>query len=289
MREYNLKNTALYGIAVLAMAIMFGCAMENNAKETAVMSSISEVPPSAWNKLSQKKVYFGHQSVGNNIIAGIKDIMIDNSAVSLNIAKTDDPESFAVPMLAHSEIGNNGDPNSKISAFNKVMDGGVGNKADIAFLKLCFWDVRSQTDVAKVFDLYKDTFVALKARYPKTIFVHMTVPLMSHKNSVKKRLKILLSIPDSSDLDNISRNKLNDLILKEYTGKEPVFDIALTESTRPDGTRTFFKRNDEKYYYLAPEYTHDGGHLNEVGRRNAAAQLLITLAHLAESGTTGRH
>ena len=34
------------------------------------------------------------------------------------------------------------------------------------------------------------------------------------------------------------------------------------------------------YYSMAPEYTTDGGHLNETGRKRVAEQLLIFLANL---------
>ncbi len=50
--------------------------MEPTAKTT--LPSIKGVPAETWQKLSQKKIYFGHQSVGNNIIDGIKDIMKEN-------------------------------------------------------------------------------------------------------------------------------------------------------------------------------------------------------------------
>jgi hypothetical protein len=34
---------------------------------------------------------------------------------------------------------------------------------------------------------------------------------------------------------------------------------------------------------MAPEYTEDGGHLNRLGGKRAAEQLLITLAEMANS------
>jgi lysophospholipase L1-like esterase len=32
------------------------------------------------------------------------------------------------------------------------------------------------------------------------------------------------------------------------------------------------------YYHLVPDYTNDGGHLNETGRKLVAEQLLLTIA-----------
>ena len=89
--------------------------------------------------------------------------------------------------------------------------------------------------------------------------------------------------PDNDDLDNIKRNELNRLIVQEYGGKEPLFDIALIESTLPDGRRTIFSADGKDYYYLSDEYTNDGGHLNEQAQKYVAEQLLITMSRLENS------
>ena len=44
-------------------------------EEKVSFPSIKDVPAEKWKRLSQKKIYFGHQSVGNNIINGIEDLM----------------------------------------------------------------------------------------------------------------------------------------------------------------------------------------------------------------------
>jgi len=68
--------------------------------------------------------------------------------------------------------------------------------------------------------------------------------------------------------------------MKKYAGKALILDIAKIESTRPDDTRRAFSLNGRTYYSMAPEYTTDGGHLNETGRKKVAEQLLISLANL---------
>ena len=65
-------------------------------------------------------------------------------------------------------------------------------------------------------------------------------------------------------------------------GKEPLYDLAKIEATYPDGKVLSYSRHGKIQYTLIPTYTNDGGHLNEKGRRIAAAQLLILLADLAE-------
>jgi hypothetical protein len=68
---------------------------------------------------------------------------------------------------------------------------------------------------------------------------------------------------------------------REYGGREPLFDLAAVESTRPDGSRETLSLGGKTAFALHPGYTNDGSHLNEVGRRRAAEALLTLLARLA--------
>lgn len=121
----------------------------------------------------------------------------------------------------------------------------------------------------------------LKIKYQDTTFIHVTVPLGTTKTSWKTWIKKLMRKKEIWEYDhNVARNKFNDLLKKEYKGKEPVFDLAKIESTYPDGRAETFTREEKIYYSLVPGYTHDGAHLNEIGRKKVAEQLLILLANL---------
>ena len=85
------------------------------------LSTIEDVPASAWEKLAQKKIFFGHHSVGFNIIEGLKDIMTENPQIRLNIIKTSSPSEFNTPVFAHSRVDKNRDPRTKIDAFANFM------------------------------------------------------------------------------------------------------------------------------------------------------------------------
>ena len=244
-------------------------------------NAIKDIPASAWKKLSQKKIYFGHQSVGFNIIDGIKDLMKKNPEIKLNIIETSSPADFTKGVFAHSRVGKNKLPESKADSFADIINDGLGNSADIAFFKFCYVDINSQTDVNKVFKHYKETMAKLKNNYPKTKFVHFTIPLEITKISLKTRIKMLIGKKDIWELDsNIRKNKYNELLIKEYKDKEPVFDIAKFESTYSNGKRSTFTKQDKTWFSLAPEYTYDDGHLNETGRGKVAEQLLILLVNL---------
>ncbi len=56
--------------------------------------SIKDVPDAVWQKLSTKKIYFAHQSVGFNIMEGIQDVMVEHPEIKLNIVETADQSDF---------------------------------------------------------------------------------------------------------------------------------------------------------------------------------------------------
>jgi hypothetical protein len=245
-----------------------------------ILPSIKDIPSEAWQKLSQKKIYFGHQSVGFNIINGIKDVMKENHQIKLNIMETRKSEDLNSPIFAHTGIGKNEDPRSKTDDFVNIMDQGFGNKVQIAFSKFCFVDIVPGTDVNGLFNDYKSKFATLKNKYPNVVFVHWTVPITTLQTGPKAFIKKIIGRPLSGYDDNIKREQFNAMLRKEYSGKEPVFDLAAIESTKPDGSRLSFIKNGLTGYALVPEYTDDGDHLNEKGRKFVAEQLLIFLSKL---------
>ncbi|HDD05193.1 MAG TPA: hypothetical protein ENF51_01760 [Candidatus Aenigmarchaeota archaeon] len=241
---------------------------------------IEDVPKSRWEALAKKQILFGHQSVGFNILDGIRDVMREHPFIKLNIVETEDPKDFNAPVFAHFRVGRNTDPRSKCDSFAEVMEK-VGEKVDIAFFKFCYVDVGAKTDIDEVFSYYTKTMDSLKKKYPKVTFVHFTVPLTVSRTTIKTRIKLLIGWKEIWEYDdNIRRNQFNELLRNEYGGKEPLFDLASIESTFPDGRRSFFKKGGKVYYSLVPDYTLDGGHLNELGRKIVAEQLLIFLANL---------
>ena len=80
--------------------------------------------------------------------------------------------------------------------------------------------------------------------------------------------------------DNIQRQKYNELIRNTYSGNEPVFDIALIESTSPDGSRVEHEKDGYTFFSLYEGYTDDGGHLNKTGRKIVAEKLIKLLSGL---------
>jgi hypothetical protein len=272
----------LFVMSLIALAITScsGDKMEPTANIT--LPSIKDVPAENWQKLSQKKIYFGHQSVGNNIVDGIKEIMKDNPRIKLNIVETDNSQNFNAPIFMHSPIGKNMDPASKSVDFSGKMAHGLGNKLDIAFFKFCYIDIMASTDAQKVFTGYQDSLSQTKKSFPNLTIIHVTTPLrVIQADGPRTWIKRILGRPIGGYSDNIKREQFNALLRKEYAGKEPFFDLAAIESTHPDGSRLSFTHKGSTAFALVPSYTNDGGHLNETGRKQVAEQLLILLANIA--------
>lgn len=274
-------TSARYFLTLTVLTLVVGCNGGKMPEKQVTFTALKDVPESTWKTLSKKKMFFDHRSVGNNIMAGVADVMQQDPQIKLNIVETSDLAAFDSPLFAHAKNGENNNPQSKIKAFASTMDNGIGNKANIAFFKFCFVDIMADTPIQTVFTDYENTMSQLKIKYPKTMFVHVTVPLTVTRTTIKTWIKKLIWKKEIWELDhNVRKNEFNDLLQSEYAGKEPVFDLASIQSTFPDGRRSTFKRNGRSYYSLVPDYTHDGGHLDEFGRKKVAEQLLILLANL---------
>ncbi len=261
---------------------LFGCGGGKMPTASGPAVSKSDLSDAALAALSDKRIFFGHQSVGYNIIDGVKDLMKEDRRIRLNIVETDDPAAFKGPVFAHFRVEKNLEPELKFKNFDAVMEKGIGGKADIAFVKICYVDINTNTDVRSLFERYRATATALAGRYPKTILVHVTAPLTVQKMTYKTWIKGVTGLGTMWECaDNIKRNEFNELLLKEYGGKAPVFDLARAESTRPDGRRESWAAAGKTRYSLVPAYTTDGGHLNERGRQMAARELVAVLAQVS--------
>ncbi len=230
--------------------------------------------------LSSKKIYFGHMSVGKNILSGVSRIL-DKNNFRLNVLSIEDNKDrfFTNGYLLHSNIGRNGDPYSKIRDFELKISNELFKNVDVSFFKFCYVDFKQGTDVEAVFQKYTDTMDFLIQKYPDIIFVHTTVPLRKLQTGIKATIKKLIGKSIGIE-DNLARNKFNKLLKEKYQNAAPIFDIALFESTKPNGLREFVKVGNDTCYTLANDYTYDGGHLNLKGEDYIGEQLLVFLSQI---------
>ena len=265
---------------VLLLFVLAGCGEENMQNREASPGSRAVALAPVWEKLAAEKIYFGHQSVGFNIMQGLEDLAQASAGRLPMFVQTRDPGAFDKPIFAHSENGKNADAASKIEAFAETIDSGVGDRADVVFFKLCFVDITQQTDVPRVFELYRSSMSKIRMKYPRLAIVHVTVPLMTVEGGVKAWVKKWIGRAPDGYQDNVRRNEYNDQLRLAYSGKEPLYDLAGVESTTAAGKTVRFSHAGRQYQALDPLSTDDGGHLNKEGRRRAAQRLLEVLGNL---------
>ena len=236
--------------------------------------------------LAARRIFFGHQSVGGNLVAGLRDLMAQDSTLRLRIVHSAEPWTVDGPALMESEIGVNGDPASKSRAFSLAVSRGLDQPGSIAFHKYCYIDVDADTDPDALFADYRRTMRKLRTEHPLVQFVHVTMPLTAQVESPLKLLVKRLVGRRTEVALNQKRNRFNRLLRAEYAGKEPVFDLAALESTHLDGERAFVRYGGERVYVLAKEHTSDGGHLTPAARRMIGMRLLEFLGELPVPSAT---
>lgn len=226
---------------------------------------------------SDTKVFFGHQSVGANIIDGLETLYSASGSPSLRVVETRESPSGNGGFLAHAPMGVNGDPIGKFADFASVLDGEIGRTVDVALLKLCYADVTAGTDVTDVFRKYSTMMAQLEAAHPSVTFIYTTVPLTTDRG-LKQKVKSWLGRGDEmGPADNVAREQYNQLIRQHYGSTGRLFDIAAVEATM-DSSPSQRHRDGAPYYVLNSGLAADPGHLNDLGSRAAATELVSVVA-----------
>lgn len=271
-----MKKIIIVGIAFLValVGVYFFLNVDNGDDmnyEKIPLKQFTDLSQEQLQKVTAKRIWFGHQSVGFNIVKGLEELTAAHETLGLRVVESRGLEGNEAPVFAHARVGENTKPKSKVDDFVRAVEEGLKDRVDIASFKFCYADITRHTNVERVFEYYKDQLAKLEAKYPDITFVHFTVPLYRKSGGVKGVLKGLLNRDH-----NVKRCRFNDMMREHYKGNE-LFDLAKYESTYPDGRR---ERGDKSRFALAPVYTRDGGHLNEKGREAMAVQLLHFLANL---------
>lgn len=271
MIRLNGTNKGFTGfLSILLSGLCISCSGESRVSEDAYRALLSQ--------MGNARIFFGHQSVGYNVLDGISEFAADAGLPPPDMIDSREPSSEADNAVYHSKIGKNGDPLAKISDFDALLRAGFASQVDIAFMKLCYVDFSYDTDAQAIFEAYRNTLGTLERDYPELRIVYTTVPLKA--SGFKDRIKRVLGRPTDSREVNIVRERFNALVRAEYAGKKPLFDIAMSEATGQNGRVLKRQHDNTQYYELRREYTTDLGHLNATGRRQTAMTLLETLGPL---------
>jgi hypothetical protein len=284
MRPEPAKSGTRAGM-LLASTVLFSvlfCCREGTTMDplSVQRQRLQAIPQERWDALARQKVYFGHQSVGQNVLDGLQAVLKASPGIRLDIRETADPGDFDRPVFAHSRIGQNGDPKGKIDHFRSILESGIGRKADIALFKLCYVDVDASTDVPALLDHYDRTLADLRAEYPDLTILAVTVPLTNALPGIKSKIKALLGRGPALKEQNGPRNTVNDHIRQTFG--PAVWDLAAVEAMTAGGGRTFVRDGQRAIDLLNPAWTSDGGHLNDVGSQVVAMDLLVRLANIED-------
>lgn len=235
--------------------------------EPAANEAATQVTGDELAQAADLRVFFGHMSVGRNIMSGLQDVYAAKDVPLPDIVEIAPGEVPALTdggVLVHALIGENYHPLGKLENFDATLRAGLGDEVDVALLKFCYLDVSWYTDVDSLFEEYRTTMDALEADYPDVRFVHVTVPLTVGPYGIKDHIKAVLGRDN-----NPAREEYNDKMRAHY-GPDRLLDLAALESQAPDGS-------------TAPElyagYTSDGSHLNDTGSAMAAVELTQMLAN----------
>lgn len=226
-----------------------------------------------WQALADRRVVFGHQSVGTNILAGIEHLARQDGA---HLAIRAERRAPTAAGIIHFRIGRNGDPMAKIQDFAAAIDAGAAEGADVAMMKLCYADIAAGSDARELAKRYIASLDALAQRHPKTAFVAVTVPLMAVQTGPKAWLKRLLGKAPNGGLDNARRAEFNTVVRQRYQSAGRLFDLARAESEF-SGKACKARVDGQTIEVLCPELTDDGGHLNARGKNQVATALLQVL------------
>ena len=253
--------------ALLAVVALGATNVAHSASEDAKLHADLE-------HVAQQRILFGHQSVGVNLLEGIKQLST-MAGVPVRIVEVKTASEVGPSTIGHTFIAENEKPFLKLKSFKQAM-GMPPTGLDVALTKFCFVDFTAETDAKALFDSYRATIEDLKAKNPGTTFVHITAPLTSEQSGPKEFLKRLLGRGGSAT--NVRREEYNSLLRKTYQGREPIFDLARVESTAPDGKAVTVEWNGIVAPAMDSVYTDDGGHLNTLGKLRAARELISVLA-----------
>ena len=218
-----------------------------------------------------RRLVFAHQSVGMQVISGIEALATDlGQPDPLVIDVTTDTIPGSGGFVGHFYCGTNGDGFTKTDHLDSLLRGGLAAEVDTVVLKFCYADLRSGSGYtpADLFAEYSATMDALATDYPAVTFIFAT--------------ETIVNIGDEDHISgaNALRQTFNDLVRAEYGSTGLLWDVALAESTDPDGNRTIDGGVEYLYLgYASADLEHISG-VDNIGRKAAATPLLLIMAGL---------
>ena len=176
-----------------------------------------------FDRVSSARVYFGHQSVGGNIMDGLADLQGQLGQPVIRVGELGSLDvSGDHGVLLHTKVGKNEQPVSKCQDFQRILDQQLAGLVDVALFKFCYIDFNDTSDVDAIFQTYSRTMDDLKQRHPDITFIHVTAPLRSVDRGPGVWAREMLGRPNRVKLANVSRNEFNRRLKERYPA-DPIY------------------------------------------------------------------
>ncbi|MBI5514224.1 MAG: hypothetical protein HY909_10675 [Deltaproteobacteria bacterium] len=215
------------------------------------VAAFGTLTPPELERLRAAKVFWGHQSVGRDLMGGTR-------ALGFPFETVTGPGDYARVVRGEAAIADNRDPERKIRSFRELfLNRNIGSAVEVAAFKFCWIDFNSDTDLDALEQHYAQAVDEAHRRFPAVRFFHVTPPLTS--DEVR---------------ENRIRLAFGQRLRNRYAGQAIVYDLAELQSTHDDGSRCV----RDGGAVLCDEYRSDEGHFNDQGAQRAARAFLFAIA-----------
>ena len=114
--------------------------------------SMDDALKTDFDRVSSARVYFGHQSVGGNIMDGLADLQGQLGQPLIRVGELGSLDvSGDHGVLLHTKVGKNEQPVSKCQDFQRILDQQLAGRIDVALFKFCYIDFSETSDVEAIF------------------------------------------------------------------------------------------------------------------------------------------
>ncbi len=207
-------------------------------------------------RLGALRVFWGHQSVGRDLMGGAGRLGFPFEAVT-------GAGDYPRVTRGEAEVADNRDPARKVRSFRTlVLDRGIGGAVQVVAMKFCWIDFTRDTDLDAIERQYTEAVAEIRRRFPTVRVLHVTPPLTSDEPR-----------------ENRIRLAFGQRLRQRFAATDVVFDLAEVQSTRDDGSRCVRDRSA----VLCDPYRSDEGHLNDAGADRAAKAFLYAVLQAAGS------
>src|SRR5262245_1546068 len=138
-----MRKVLLAGVAGLLTVGLVGGFLLTRPQSKVIGSETYDVLAASAAQLEEVgglRVFFGHQSVGDNMLGVLPDVFATEGVDAPEIVASTQAPASDGPVILHTLIGQNGDPLGKIAEFDRIIRGGMGDAVDVAVFKFCYID-----------------------------------------------------------------------------------------------------------------------------------------------------